>query len=315
VIVVKNTVPHDEPLPGTWGISELSLIIRNTAVERYTSLSGSDDQQNWYIINDTLLFHKSDDRQSEGKYVQTLSFPLSKFLYYKLKINNAHNDPLSIVSAGVFRYSYTATAADPYTNPPPVFRQKDSNGVSYIFIRNQAPYLTDEITLTLDGPKLYKRDAQVFVLHDPNDSFSFVNQVNDFIIFVNKPAEVKIPSQKEASILITINNNDNPPLKVISVVTSQQKQYLVAWLQKGKTYTLLAGNPAATLPAYDLAQFRDSIPSEIKTLSFGGFSTLPKPETVIIKPSKNYWLWPTIVLSVLVLSFLTYRLMKDVKCV
>ena len=36
-------------------ISNLGLIIKNTAAERFCSLSGSDDKKNWFVINDSIL--------------------------------------------------------------------------------------------------------------------------------------------------------------------------------------------------------------------------------------------------------------------
>jgi hypothetical protein len=51
--------------------------------------------------------------------------------------------------------------------------------------------------------------------------------------------------------LITINNKDNKPLPIKSITAYAQKLYVVARLEAGKQYVLMAGNPTLRAPHYD----------------------------------------------------------------
>jgi len=113
---------------------------------------------------------------------------------------------------------------------------------------------------------------------------------------------------------LVIENNDNPPLKIASIATAQQKPDLVAYLEQGKNYQLMLDNPTVDYPSYDLNKFIDSIPSFTPTISVGPIKAVIKdnftqPET----KSKNLWLWPVIGVVLLLLGLLTWQLTKDLK--
>ncbi len=295
------------------GISYLSLIITNTAVKRFIALSGSDDRSKWYVIDDSLYLYSS-YRDTAGNYVQSIYFPPSKYKYFKIKINNANSDPIRIVEAGVYLNGDKAESNGFAYNPEPTFTQNDSsNNISYVVIKNNAAYLTDNIWLKIAGPEFYHRTATAYIMHSEKDSGSLNDPVASFTISSDKPCCFRINNQKVFAILLAIENKDNPPVKITEIATDQQMQYLISWLDKGKSYILLTGNPNATTPDYDLSHFKDKIPASVPTLTYNVISTTPKVETQAAKPATNNWLWPTIIISVLILSLLTLRLMKDMK--
>ena len=294
------------------GLNNTSLVLSNTAVERFTSLSGSDDQNKWYIIDDSIKFHRS-FTNADGTYTQTIIFPLSKYRYFRLKINNAHTDPLKIIKAGTYKLNDTVSTTSFINNPLPGFIQKDSNKITYVLINNKAPYLTDKITFHITAPRLFNRSVILFVMHNATDSNGLREPAGSFTLSSDSLNIVTIKSQKALTILAEIKNEDNPPLKLSGITTSQELQHVICWLDSGKTYTLLAGNPTATAPVYDLSVFKKDIPGKIVKLNYGPLKEIPTPAVPTVKPSKNYWLWPAIILAVLVLSLLTYRLMKDMK--
>lgn len=294
-------------------ITALSLVIRNTSVERYTMLSGSDDKTHWYIIDEHILFQPSGSSNGDN-YIQTIHFPQTSYKYLRLKINNAHTDPLNIVDAGIFKRGDVYTAPGLTQNPAPAYTQKDSsNHITYVVIRNKAPYLTGQLQLAISGPRFYNRNATVYVLAGDKDSSRLTYETGTFTLSSALPPVVTIKSQKALSVILAIDNKDNPPLKINGITTLQEQQYLIAWLEKGKTYTLLACNPQATPPDYDLARFKDSIPAQLTTLEYDHLTTTTHIATTPATHSSDKWLWPIIIIAVAVMGFLTWRLMKDMK--
>ena len=300
--------------PGHNGISELSLVIKNTCVERNTQLSGSDDKTNWYIINDKIRFAAA-IQTGFADFTQTIQFPLSTYRYYKLKIDNAHTDPMNIERAGLIVKEDSQDPPGFLTNPVPSVIQKDSNnGRTYLLIKNAAPYLVNEVTLQVEGPKFYSRTGVAYLIYNEQDSNRFYNSYNPFTISSGVPVRFTVNCQKAKNIIIHIDNKDDKPLKFTGASTLQVQQYLVAWLEKGKTYTLVAGNPDATYPQYDLSLFKDSIPQQLNILTYSPFTSTPlQPAVVKEKPKTNQWLWPVIIIAVLSLGYLTYRMANDIK--
>lgn len=306
VVVLEN------PNPGR--LARLDLVVSNNAVERSISLSGSDDKTSWFIIDDSLWFHRS-HTSKEYNYVQNLDFPLSSYKYFRLKIDNGITDPLNIVKAGLYNFQNYGPLYQQPENPAPTFTQKDSsNRISYLVIKNTAAYLTDQVDLKISGPRFYNRSGTAYIMHSENDSSSITNPVAHFVLSSDSISNFfTFTGQKAKTIILEIDNKDNPPLKITGVSTRQEIQHLVAWLEKGKIYSLLAGDPNAEAPQYDLSHFKNKIPEDIPTLSYGPLMPVSATVAPAAKPEKNYWLWPTIVGAVIVLSLLTYRLMKDAK--
>ncbi|MES2701923.1 MAG: hypothetical protein V4649_04745 [Bacteroidota bacterium] len=305
IVELENTLREN--------IAGISLVLQNTAVERYTTVSGSDDKARWYIIDDKILFHRSYNN-TNGTYLQTINFPVSAYRYFRLKIYNEHTDPLHIVKAGHYA-TVTATAAQPEfeSNPAPVVTQKDSSGISYITIQNAAPYLTNRFTLNITGAKYYQRNATVYIQAYEHDSVGLQYPVVQFTLTSARPAVVDVPAQKAYAIRILIENKDDPPLTITAATTQQEKQQMVAWLEPGNAYSLLAGNPSASTPQYDLSHFRDSIPMLLPVVNAGPFTAVAHTVSTATKAKGNSWLWSAIVIAVLLLGALTYGLMRDLK--
>ncbi len=295
-------------------ITALALTIRNTAADRVASLSGSDDNNKWYTIDDAVQLHRSYSSR-ENTYTETITFPTSNYKYYRLKVDNGKADPLNIVQIGTYTSIQKGVPAAYHINPTPALQQKDSSDhKSYIAITTPQPYLTARLTLDVNAPRYYKRDAWLYILPDTTNPNMDNSPVASFTITTGIQAIVSIPPQKAKRMLVVIDNKDNPPLKVTQVTTAQEKQCIVAWLEPGKQYDLLTGSTHATTPDYDLAHFRDSIPADIKELTYARLEPNPQPIATPNKPTNNNnWLWPTIIFAVIAMSFLTFRLMRDMK--
>lgn len=291
------------------GNDHISLIIANNAVERYITISGSNDRKQWFIIDDHILLTSS--AQDElGSFVQSVYFPFSKYRYYKLVIDNAHTDPLNVIKTGIYT-SITDGGKQLFTdNPPLSYVQKDSsNGTTYIMVNQKEAYHLNRVILNLDGAKYYKRIAHLFQMPDKGKK----QHVVSFEIASNHLPILSFATLKAKNLLIEIENKDNPPLKVLAVKTEQISKDLVAYLEKGESYMIMAGNEKIEAPQYDLLQFRDSIPSQLASLSYKDIE--PGKATVQRKflPDMSNWLWPAILIVISALGFLTYKLLADMK--
>lgn len=295
-------------------ISEILLFIKNTSVSRYASLSGSNDQKNWYIVNEPILLTRNYESDS-GYFISSVKFSAADYKYFKLVIDNEKSDPLNILKAGTYFNRTFQSVISGLSNPATVISQKDSSdGRSYIKVRQAAAYHFDKIGVDAAGAKFFKRNAVLFL--PGNDSTAAHRHTPEFSFVLSSASgnEFSLKKIKAALFYIIIENNDNPPLQIKSVSTSQSTTHAVAWLEADKKYSLLTDNDAAMQPEYDIALFKDSIPANTPAIGVGAFKKTELPDVAEQKNNNNkWWLWPAIIGAVGILGFLSWKLLGDMK--
>ena len=284
-------------------INELILIIKNADASRSITLSGSDDKKQWYVIKENIflnnLFTTTDDR-----FVQVLSFPSSKYVFFKIIIHGENVLPVNIISAGV--YGQNLINGKFILVPAPAISQKDSSdGFSYVTLQFNDTYAVDRLELQVNGSKFFKRRIQIYnkdeVLDGSKDAF----------VASSEPA-VFLMSLKAGKLLLKIQNGDNPPLKITAASAFQLNRYLLAWLEKNIDYKIVFSDSLATLPHYDLEFFKDSIRSMVP-LTYASIqkNNIDQKQNNIASDNKK-WMWLIIIVVLIGLLFFTYRITKEI---
>ncbi len=294
------------------GINHLKLLLKNAAVSRLASLSGSNNQQDWFIIDDNIRINRSNETIKD-EYMQDVNFPLAKYPYLKLVINNDHNDPFQISRAGFYTNPFYKKILGHQLNPAPKFIQKDSNNHSYILVKQAYSYLFDEISIGTSGARYYNRDIQICLpLLDKNNIPKPGSVIGNFKLIADSTSSLYLATTKAPLFYIIIRNGDSPPLKIETISTTLQNVTLVSYLEKDKNYKLLLGDSLASFPDYDLQLFKERI-TQKRLLKYGDVYDNSAKSFNKKGQDKNWWIWIAIILAGLVLSFLTYRLTSDIK--
>lgn len=288
------------------GTHQVDLVIANTAVERYTLLSGSNDRKQWYVIKENLVLTNSGEGRSD-QFVQSLQYPFNRYPYLKLVIGNRKTDPVNILKAGIYLTRPGINEEEYVSNPVSSVTQNDSIGTTILQVSNNAFHFIDRIEFLVVGPKFYKRKAKLFVASKNNSK----DLVAEFDIISNPPSAFLVPSLKVKEFRIEIENGDSPPLEFTGVITGQVQKNLFTYLEKEKEYHLLAGNGQAAAPRFDLEAFRDSIPAKIPELNYGPL--VPNEKKYTSEAVSRKWVWPAILVMLGMLGLLTFRLLRDVK--
>lgn len=307
LLILKNT-SNDS-------LNLIRLQMKNAAVSRTASLSGSNDKSHWFIIDNQLRISHTPGTNTD-EMVQELQIPKSHYPFYKLEIENGQNDPYQITTAGYLKDYVTDYSVPEIVNPMPLVSQTDSGRQSVIHIQWDQAFHHDRFLFQATGTKFFDRNLVIYkakIDSVPNSGpgdiighFSLISGPERQIIF--------IPRIKATQFYFNIRNGDNPPLNITDLNSRQEKISIVTYLQKDSSYQLLVGNPLANAPDYEMERFRDSIPSEIQQLTYGepvAYNNIASIE----KPSEKTkaWLWPVIFAVLLLLGGLSYRLLKDMK--
>lgn len=302
-------------------ISGLTLQISNTEAVRTGILTGSNDSSNWFIINDSVQILPERNVQDNLSRC-SLSFPPSSYRFYKLYINNKQKAPFQIIriTTSVKKKRQSELAFTPLTeNPAPAFSQKDSSSFSIIKITQQQPFHVERIELHIDAGNYFSRLVDLVVpkknassLFDPSlikQSFTLTNaiargQYKESFAF-------DVEAINDSVIYLLVRNEDNLPLKIKQVVTYSKRRFITAYLEKDAEYSLILNNEAATMPNYDLQGMTAVLKEPTPFLQTGTLQPIAANPFDASKKRFTWLIWLCIISAGAVLSFFTYRLVKE----
>jgi hypothetical protein len=295
VLIIRND-PKDK-------IDGFYIRFRNAAVSRTINLSGSHDGVKWYTIIENVSLERRfiQDRDS---FLENISFPLSSYTFYRVIIYNGKNDPLDILSVQkrISRESPVPHAL--IQNPAVSFIRNDSSKISWIKIANPRRFHISHLSIQVKAPRFFKRQVDILV----NDFL-----IGNFTISSDSLIHFSLPMLNDSLIKIQIYNEDNPPLDISAITTAQDAEQIIAYLDSGKSYQLDMMSADAQPPRYDLVNFKDSIPENIKQIGVSNIVPVPALRTVApLVLFKNSWLWLTLAIVLIVLALFTIRLTKEV---
>lgn len=288
-------------------ISELLLVIRNTDADRTVTVSGSDDNRQWFVIKENIqlnnIFNTGADR-----FVQSLTFHASSYPFFKIIINGKDLLPVNIVKAGI--YDFSAHLGNYLPVRDPVIAQKDSaDKASYISVQFSDNYQIDKLELAVAGAHFYHRS---FYLTAGRDNVPAASG----LLLRSGIAPVYTVNVKARRLTLVIQNEDNPPLTVSSVKAYQLSRYLLMYLEPAGRYRLMFGDSTVTAPRYDLNAFTDSIGNNAAVIATGPVVATGVAATAGRPPGNPYRtiiLWGIILLVLALLLVLTLRMTKEIK--
>jgi hypothetical protein len=287
-------------------LQSLWINVKNTAVYRKADLLGSDDQQSWFAIQEDISLSQSTQSDQES-FLQSLSFPASNYRFFKININNGKKEPLKVLQAGVFVNK--RSAIEYAALPLPVFHKSDSsNNISYIGVDFKERFLISKLNIVVSSPKFYKRQVLIYKWEDNKKQL-----IGEATLESGSKQELSIGS-KTNRLELQIQNGDNPPLQINKVEAFEVKEYIYAYLEAGDKYRLLLGDKNATMPAYDLQYFTDSLKNvSLLQHEMLAINALYKKAVKVEKTNYTPFVWIAIIAVLALLSFLCWKMMTEMK--
>jgi hypothetical protein len=288
-------------------LDRLWIKLQNTAVQRKVNLVGSDDLKQWFAIQEDIPLQEA-VANSEGTFIQSLSFPASNYRYLKILVNDKNKTPIKFLQAGI--YTEYAAALTYIPIPQVQLTRVDSNKTTYITIKLNDHYQVNKLHVDITSPKYFKRDVTVYQITGTERQLLGDGELNSI-----KVTDLLIAA-KTSQLLLQINNGDNLPLTISGIEAYQADESLISYLNGRQTYQLLTGDPNTQAPEYDLKFFADSIHDDITQISHGKVNKNPAYEGNQVKPGKDHgytlFIWLAIIVALGLLLFLTLKMTKEV---
>ncbi|MCC9061610.1 hypothetical protein [Flavobacterium piscisymbiosum] len=322
-IVSKTVLPKKSTsviiaIPSNKSHNQLSLFIANSDVEKKYSISGSDDQKEWFgISNSQMLYELSST--SETSVVKTISYPLTTYRYLKIDFDDQKTLPVNILKAGNFNSQIQKSISLEVTPKKSSITENTVNKETQIHVLFDAPQVINQISFEISKPTYYNRKAILYKKVKREKKRKPVESEEEIVSFElnsNIKNSFTIGEIFEKEFFIKIENHDNQPLSISKIKFEQKLISIIANLNSDETYILKTGNNNLTAPEYDIANFKSKIASILPQTHLYDIEHSQTVKEQI--QNKSFWqqswfMWLCIVLGGITILFFTASLIKDLK--
>jgi hypothetical protein len=290
-------------------ISGLLLNIKNAEVHKSIKISGSSSGNQWFVVKDFHTINSIDNAQDVYQVVP-VTFPLSDYTFYKIEIDDKNSAPVDVARIGYEQkrteegkvtaiQSHWKTAEDAHAKTTTIAIATDEN------------VAIDKISFNITSPDNYLRRASIYQWVK-QDTIRMKKWVCDIMLESTGRTSFNLSNVLTNQLEVVILNGDNAPLLFAEIALYQLNTYCIARLEKQVQYQLIFGN-SLSAPDYDLKYFQHTIPDAIPIIQVG---QIQDHVSLLMSEQKKWFtdkriIWGFIILIIILLSFVTFKMMKD----
>lgn len=297
-------------------INGLKLIIANSEVTKKYSISGSNDQKEWFgLVNNGEL---NDLKSSETTTVsKEISFPLCSYRFLKIVFDDSTTLPINILKIGKVHTHFLKGTMQEIKAKNRQTTEVLGEKKTLISIEFDYPQFIDKLVFDINKTNLFKRNARIYVDKERLEKQKTVKYQEDiahFSLISNQNNSFEISTTKQQFLVIEIENQDNPPLQILGIQFYQKPLFAVADLKPNENYTISTGNPKLMSPNYDLAYFKETISDVLPEVQITSIEHQKQEKTVETKADfwqKPWFMWLCISIGGLMILFFSVRLIKE----
>lgn len=305
-------------IPPNKNNNQLSLYIANSDAAKKYSISGSDDQKEWFGISNSQTLSDLNST-SETSVVKTISYPLNKYHYLKIDFDDKKTLPVNVLKVGNFNSQLQKSILSEIIPQKTATTENHTKKETQIHVVFDAPQVINSISFEISKPTYYNRKAIVYkkVRREiKRKSAEFDEEIASFELNSNAKNSFTISEIFEKEFFIKIENHDNQPLSISKIKYDQKPIAIVADLNSNETYILKTGNKTLTEPEYDLSDFKNNIAVNLPQTVV--YDIQQKSKVTHQTEHKSFWqqpwfMWLCILLGGVTILFFTTSLVKDLK--
>lgn len=294
-------------------IDNIVLKVNNADVRKTLKLNGSYDNENWFVLKDNYQYNSISSNGNSSE-IRVLNFPISDYQYYEILIDDFYDRPINITNAGYYDHLREYGKFSEYASISWV--RKDTLKETLIRIDTKGNYI-DKIEFDIEEPKYFYREADLYVSHtNPRNKIKrdFSKTLAHFTLKSNSTNSFNLNNTKQDTLLLRVYNNDNEGLTINRIRFLQLNKYLSAELKENEKYHLKFSDKKAKKPNYDLKYFKDRIPQDADVIEVSFVVKIDNEKKSTLSNNldfSSYWLWIGIVLIAGLLSYMSYKMVKE----
>ena len=299
-------------------ISEIALLISNSDVTKPYSISGSNDQKEWFGLVNKAVLGNLENIEDVTVY-KTIPLPLSSYRYLKIDLNDSISLPINILKIGFFTNKINASDLVEIQTKNIKTMQIQAQRKTLIHVAFKYPQIINQINFTVSNPNLFQRNARIFINKKTvikHKTKTYRETLSTFQLNSTQKNSFTVQQLFEKDFFIEIENNDNQPLTFAKIQFFQNPITIIADLKANDNYSIQTGNAALNHPEYDLENFKNNINTNIPEATIHDIQHLVVKENKI--KTQSFWqqawfMWICIGLGGIAIVSFTANLVKDMK--
>lgn len=295
-------------------ISDIKLLFADANFDWKVNLEGSQDQKQWFTILENYRILDIENTSTNYSYTN-LNFPTANYVYYRIAVKSNKQPTLS--SVNIFMQKLTDGILVDYkvkNLKASQDRQMKSTEVEFE-LTNPVP--VSSMKINVNGNYDYFRSISMrYLLDSVKTEKGYLYNYTTFkrgTLTSLEDNEFEFNSTMAKKFKIVIYNGDNQPLDIKSIELKGFKYELIARFTESANYKLVYGNKSAHQPHYDITNFKDNIPVNLKELEVGTEKQIIKNDepsaTGLFKD--EIWLWAIMGIVILILGGFTYKMLGN----
>jgi len=300
-------------------LTEFTVAIANSEVEKSYSISGSNDLKTWFgLVNNRVLIDLTDTNATFT--YKTIAVPNTKYRYLKIDFNDKKTLPIAVLKVGQYSNKTTAAALQEIKKDGFKIQEFPKAKKTRIAFRFEGFQTINQISFEIKNPSLYRRTAKIIVKRTEvykKRKQLYEEQLETFELVSGSKNTFSLSELREKEFYIDIENQDNQPLSISDVKIFQSPIYLVADLSSDENYTLKAGNQDLAAPQYDLSSFQNSISTTLPEAQISKIRTVKKAVKSATKTNtiwnEPWFMWACIGIGGIIIFYFSLSLLKDMK--
>jgi hypothetical protein len=309
-IIIENPVVKNH--------NQVSLHISNSNVTKTYSISGSDNQKDWFgLSNSQELNDLTSNNQTYV--VKRISFPLCSYKFLKIDIDDKKTLPINIFKAGNLYNKLQSNSLVQIAIKSFTVTQLPSKKETLIHVFFETPQIVNQLSFEISKPNFYERHTTIYknaTRKTKHKTETYPQTIADFELNSDTKNTLTIPELFEKNFYIKIENQDNQPLTISDVKCMQIPVSIIADLNANEKYVIKTGNPNLNTPQYDLSNFKNNNSNNLPETSI--YEIKKTVATPNITTNKSFWqkawfMWICIILAGFAIVYFTTTLVKDMK--
>ena len=316
-------VSHDDTyhyftfeVPTQEAINQIKLDFRQTNFDWRVWLEGSQDQKEWFTVVENYRILSIKNEKTDFQFT-SVNFRDSKYRFFRFRIESKEKPLLK--TASIAQREVKRGRFRKYNTKNIKVEEHKKTKQTEIDIELEQAVPISHINIVVSDTFDYYRPIRLKYLSDSSETeqgwlYHYSTLTRGILNSIQKN-EFELNNTTAQKLKLCIDNNDNQPLLIDSIVVKGCLHELIVRFTKPANYYLSYGNTRAVRPNYDIAHFADHIPENIKEIKLGNIERIKKEEKTITEPifKNKIWLWTIMIVIILLLGWFSIGMMRKVE--
>lgn len=293
-------------------INTIKLDFAGNNFDYSIQLEGSNDKSEWFTIVENYRVLSINTGNQNYRYTD-LVFPDAEYTYYRIRIPKKQNEP-KLSAAKMLQTEKTAELVNDYDLT--YLQSVDTKRTTTLKITLEEDVPLSTLELSTSYPTDFIRSIRIVAVTDSfktekgwKESYTQIYN-GSFTSFENHV--YNLHDVRASKLKVMIYHKENAPFDIDAVKVKGYKRRLTARFDQPAQYALYYGNDEAYSPSYDIALFKDKIPTALKPVTLDEPEQLINTDKPVEQEDSKTWLWVVMGLAIATLGAFTLKMMRKV---